>query len=175
MRLFLTLLISMSCVISCSQDKPSQPMCRVIKDHYENLSGNAGCVIRVGKDILALTHRASGKLDIPGGTSDGEQESAQCTAHRETWEETGFNVEVGQLLGSNDNGFRYYACTLDDDFGGEIQSFPVPEWASIEVKAIQLKNPFVTIPNDWRFPDQLIDMRDMFNQMGSEQEHNHDR
>lgn len=165
MRLISILLISFTSLVSCTSEIPSQPMCRVDQDHYENVSANAACVIRVGKNILALTHRTSGKFDLPGGTSDGEQESAQCTAHRETWEETGFNVEVGQFLGSNANGFRFYACTLDDDFGGEFVSFPVPGWANIEVKTIQLINPFVTTPNEWRFPDQLIKIRGMFNQI----------
>ncbi len=165
MRLLFILSISITCLISCSDEKPSQPMCRVVKDHHENLSSNAGCLIRVGTDILAITHRRSGKLDIPGGTTDGELESAQCTAHRETWEETGFNVEVGQFLGSNENGFRFYACTLDDDFGGLINSFPVPTWANIEVKQIQLVDPFVTNPKEWRFPEELIKMRGMFNEI----------
>lgn len=115
--------------------------------------------------MLALTHLYSQKYDVPGGTSAGENESAQCTAHRETWEETGFNVEVGALLGISEQGFHLYACELDDDFDGLITDFPVPKWSKTEVDTIELVDPFVTTPNEWRFPEQLILYRGMFNQI----------
>ncbi len=139
-------------------------MCRVDSQYAENLSGNAGCLIRVAGKMVVLTHRQSGKLDIPGGTAD-EGESAQCTAHRETFEETGFNVEVGQHLGTNERNFHFFACTLAGNFTGELQRFPVPDWSKSEVSAIMLRDPFVTTGKAWRFEDQLIPLRGMFNQV----------
>lgn len=161
-HLTLLLLISQKALA----ETPSPPMCRINKAHFEAVPGNAGCVIKVGKTILTITHRDSEKYDVPGGRSNGETESAQCTAHRETWEETGFNVEVGELLGINEDRFRYYACTLDDDFGGKIFTFPLPDWAEREVIGIQLVDVFDTQHFHWRFPDQLILLRDMFNKVG---------
>src|SRR5690606_32082707 len=114
--------------------------------------------------MITIEHRLTGKLDIPGGTSEGD-ESAQCTAHRETWQETGFNVKVGKLLGVKDNGFRFYQCQLSGDFTGELKQFSVPDWSANEVTAIQLKDPFVTRDTDWRYPDELIEIRGMFNQV----------
>lgn len=137
-------------------------MCRVDSRFEENISANAGCVIKVNNKLLTLTHKVSGKLDIPGGTANGS-ESAQCTAHRETWEETGFNVEVGELLGSNNNGFRYYACKLSGNFIGDITDFPVPEWTQSEVSAINLNDPYLLTDEQWRFQNRLIKLRDMFN------------
>ena len=114
--------------------------------------------------MVVLTHRQSGKLDIPGGTANAD-ESAQCTAHRETFEETGFNVEVGKHLGTNQRDFHFFACTLAGDFTGELQRFPVPYWSETEVSAIMLKDPFATRANAWRFQDQLVPLRAMFNQV----------
>ncbi|UAA38054.1 NUDIX domain-containing protein [Paraneptunicella aestuarii] len=147
-------------------------MCRINQDFYEDISSNAGCIVRVGDRILSLTNRKSSKFDIPGGNMI-VGESAQCTAHRETWEETGFNVEVGEYLGTSPKGFRFYACELDDDFGGKVQKFPVPDWAQFEVVSIQLVDPFITSPKEWRFPDQVVQIRDMFNHIGSEEHKAH--
>lgn len=151
-------------IFSCSGEYPADPVCRVNSQYQESIQANAGCLIRVGNQLVTIGHRLSGKLDIPGGTQTGD-ESAQCTAHRETWQETGFNVEVGQLLGVQENGFRFYQCTLAGDFTGEIKQFPVPDWASTEVTAIELKDPFVTRDTDWRYPDELVEIRGMFNQI----------
>ncbi|MDN4503543.1 NUDIX hydrolase [Alteromonadaceae bacterium BrNp21-10] len=151
-------------VISCSSEQPADPICRIDDRHFDTHSGNAGCVIRLQNRLMSITHRLSGKYDIPGGTS-ASQETAQCTAHRETWQETGFNVEVGELLGEKDNGFRFYQCTLSGNFTGEISQFPVPDWSQSEVTAIQLVDPFATPAKQWRYPDELILLRDMFNKV----------
>ena len=113
---------------------------------------------------MTIRHKYSGKLDLPGGTSD-PGESAQCTAHRETWEETGFNVEVGELLATKESGFQFYACSLAGGFTGEINEFPVPEWAKSEVTGIQLVDPFVIDAESLRFEEDLLLIRQMFNQV----------
>ena len=155
--------LSVGFLVACTDAPPANPMCRVVKTETPAPAANAGCIVRVGNTILALTHLYSQKYDVPGGTSAGADESAQCTAHRETWEETGFNVEVGALLGVSEHGLQFYACELDDDFDGLITDFPVPSWSKTEVNGIQLVDPFVTLPNEWRYPEQLILYRDMFN------------
>lgn len=137
-------------------------MCRIDRDHYEDVSANAGCIIRVGQKVLTLNHRITGKLDVPGGTAL-DAEAAQCTAHRETWEETGFNVEVGEFLGENPRGFRFYSCELDGDYDDGTVELPVPSWSQVEVSSIQLVDPFYTSQKDWRYPDELVEIRRMFN------------
>ena len=161
--LLLPILIVSHCVMG---DAPSPPMCRIDKTYLETVTGSAGCIIRSGKALLTITHRLSHKYAIPGGKSNGETESAQCTAHRKTWEKTGFNVEIGPLLGINEDQFRYYACELDDDFDGEMLTFPTPDWTEDKVESIQLIDPFDTQHFHWRFPDRLILLRDMFNDLG---------
>ena len=165
--LLLPILLISHCAMS---DTPSPPMCRIDKAHLETVTGDAGCIIRSGKALLTITHRLSHKYAIPGGKSSGARESAQCTAHRETWEKTGFNVEVGPLLGINQDRFRYYACELDDDFDGEVLAFPTPDWTEDDVEGIQLIDPFDTQHFNWHFPDQLILLRDMFNDLGKIQQ-----
>ncbi|GAB2692825.1 hypothetical protein GCM10027170_25740 [Aliiglaciecola aliphaticivorans] len=118
----------------------------------------------MGDKLVTITQRLSGKLDLPGGTSD-TLESAKCTAHRETWEETGFNVEVQQWLGTSNNGMRFYECHLAANFDGSFTEFPVPDWANIEVASIQLVDPFTTEFNQWRYPQELTQIRQMFNKV----------
>ncbi|GGO63940.1 hypothetical protein GCM10010982_02170 [Bowmanella pacifica] len=144
-------------------------MCRVKEQTKEATPGNAACLIKIDKWLLTIGHRHSGKLDLPGGLSNGD-ESAQCTAHRETWEETGFNVEVGAFLGSNEAGFRFYACQLHGDFGSDIKEFPVPQWSRLEVSSIQLTDPFEIQSHDWRYEDELLQIRALFNQAGKTDE-----
>ncbi len=69
---------------------PDAPACRVDPQHLEaQTSANAGCAILFGGALVTTVNRASGKLDLPGGTANAG-ELAQCTAHRETWANTVF-------------------------------------------------------------------------------------
>ncbi len=143
---------------------PASPACRVSSQFEQTIKGNAACLIRLDGKLLTVTHRLTGTFDLPGGTANNN-ESAQCTAHRETWEETGFNVEVGKLIGESQQGYHFYACKLSGNFNGEIREFPVPDWSNLEVTSIQLVDPYNLHYNQWRFPDQLILVRNMFNQV----------
>ena len=69
----------------------------------------AACLIKTKDKVLLVKHRLSGKLDFPGGGLH-ENETVACTAHRETWEETGFNVEVTQYLSTTPNGLVIFGC-----------------------------------------------------------------
>lgn len=147
---------------ACDSAPPSTPMCRISDAHQDDATGNAGCFIRLGEKIVTVGNKMTGKLDMPGGLSSNN-ESAQCTAHRETFEETGFNVEVGELLNVTDNGFRIYHCLLSNDLNEGIEEFPVPDWAHSEVDFIQLTDPFDTLPGQWRYPRRHLDTLSMFN------------
>ena len=69
---------------------------------------NAGCLL-VEQDGVLLVKQWSAKWALPGGTADAG-ETAQCTAFRETWEETGLRVNVGELIHVFDNGFHLFNC-----------------------------------------------------------------
>ncbi len=69
---------------------------------------SAGCLATVN-DRLLLVEMSSGAMSPPGGRS-WPGESAQCTAHRETWEETGLDLMPVQLLDVFDTGFHLYRC-----------------------------------------------------------------
>ena len=72
-------------------------------------AANAGCFVAQGNQVLVARQR-NGLVNIPGGTSAGG-EYAECTAARETLEETGLQVDVGQLLKVYPNGFHLFRCT----------------------------------------------------------------
>ncbi|MBE1299914.1 MAG: NUDIX domain-containing protein [Alteromonadaceae bacterium] len=153
-------------VAACdSVTKPEPPVCRVDGAHIDTRSsGNAGCIIRYQDKLLVVQHRNSGAFDTPGGTSD-DGETAQCTAHRETFEETGFNVEVGKLVGEAENGFRFYQCTLHDDFGADLTEFSVPPWSSLEIEKVLMLDPYETQADQWRYKDaQLRKLLQMLNE-----------
>lgn len=161
-RFFSLAFIVSGLLAGCYQAPPSSPMCRVDTPSAENISAPAGCVIRMGDRLLTIRHKGSGKLDIPGGNPKSG-ESPKCTAHRETWEETGFNVEVQQYLGTNENGFHYYACEVAGGFDSQRTEYPVPYWSEDEVTGIQLVDPFVIGDKDWRFENRLVPLRERFN------------
>jgi len=152
---------TVSLLSACDSAPPSPPVCRISDAHLDDAKGNAGCFIRVNDKLLTIGNRRTGKLDTPGGTAEPD-ELAQCTAHRETFEETGFNVEVGKLLGEAENGFRFYHCKLAKDVGEDIDSFPVPDWSDVEVDFIKLTDPFETLASEWRYPKRHIENLDLF-------------
>lgn len=149
-------------IVACRSESPSEPTCRVADDEVENVLGDAVCLVRVDKFILTINKKGEQKLTLPTGKSD-EQESAQCTAHRATWEMTGFNLEVSRFLGVDKYGNRFYHCALDAGFNGEIKEFPVPNWSTKYTSKIRLVDPFVTTDKAWQRPDDLVFIRDMFN------------
>lgn len=152
----------------CDSAPPETPMCRVNDAHVDEAHGDAGCIIRVNNKLVTLGGIRAGHLDIPGGKGKAD-ELSQCTAHRETFEETGFNVEVGKLLGVAENGFRFYHCTLPDDVGADIDKFPVPEGAKSEVAFIKLTDPFDTLASEWRYPKRHIENLKLFNMTNPEE------
>lgn len=71
---------------------------------------SAGCLTLVHNRVLVV-ESSFGGITPPGGKSkDGE--SAQCAAHRETWEETGLDLMPRQLLQVFDTGFHLYYCEI---------------------------------------------------------------
>ena len=137
-------------------------MCRVLDSAYEHHQGAGACVVRINELLLTLSY--DNGLSLPQAQALGE-ESAQCTAHRATWQNTGFNVEVGKRLATDDHNTRYYQCTLAGQFDGELTQFPVPDWAPDALNGIQLYDPFELQPHQWHDQEQLVFIRGLFNQI----------
>ena len=79
--------------VGCTVEAPA---CRVDPEHVDERRTNSICIVRSGSRVLAIVNRLSGKLDLPGGRREGD-ETGQCTAHRELWEETGIDARTGVL------------------------------------------------------------------------------
>ena len=132
------------------------PACRVDPAFVDTSRSNSDCVVRNGDRVLAIVHRFSGKLDLPGGRREGE-ETGQCTAHREAWEETGLDVTVGRLLIER-NSTMMFDCRLPANVD-PARDFSVPPWGLVEVSGIEWVDPSEQEPADWRFPGELETVR----------------
>ena len=103
MRVFrVSLLITVLVLSACSR----QPDCSVTSGDMGVPS--AGCLAVDNGEVL-LVKIMGGTYGPPGGSVDSS-ESAQCAAERETWEETGVQVNARELAAEFDNGFRLYWC-----------------------------------------------------------------
>jgi len=140
------------------------PDCRIAPGSESQLQGNAGCIIKIDDKMLIVRHQKTGKLSPPAGTAI-EGETAQCTAHRETWEETGVEVRVGKLLKSFDNQFHLFHCLAVD----EVTELQVPEPFRHEICEILFLNPALSSDEDWRFPEQVPGIRDAFKRISNQQ------
>ena len=69
---------------------------------------SAGCFY-VQDDKLLVVQDWMGKVSLPGGLGK-RGESAQCTAYRETWEETGLLLEPGERVAGFKESFFLYRC-----------------------------------------------------------------
>ena len=105
----------------------------------------AGCLTVVHGKMLVVDSRTGG-LTPPGGKSK-EGESAQCTAHRETYEETGLDLFPRELLAVFETGFHLYSCDIHAGSG------------HIKPAVMEVKRGFWLDLSDfdsvqWRYPGQ---------------------
>ncbi len=127
--------------------------CPRVPGQEDDRRANAGCLIVEGDKVLLLTHRWGGKLGVPGGTLEPE-ELAQCTAHRETLEETGVRVVVGERLQVMKNGFHLYRCMPAESLPEEAP-LPLPAAARLEISDIGWYSLADLRRADWRFAYQF--------------------
>ena len=137
--------------------------CRIAPGLESQLQGNAGCVIRIDNKMLIVRHQKTGKLSPPAGTAK-KGETAQCTAHRETREETGVEVTVGKLLKEFDSQFYLFHCTVVNQAVIRIPEdrLAVPSDRTDEIDEVFFIDPLVLSNDSWRFPEQLPDIRVAF-------------
>ena len=106
---------------------------------------SAGCLAVVhGKILVVDSHK--GGVTPPGGKAFSG-ESAQCAAHRETFEETGLSLLPRQLVHVFDTGFHLYYCEIHAESG------------TIAPESMEVKRGFWLPVEDfdkvhWRFPGQ---------------------
>ncbi|GAB3099127.1 NUDIX hydrolase [Aestuariicella hydrocarbonica] len=117
---------------------------------------SAGC-LAVHQHRLLVVQGINQKISIPGG-SGNPQEPAHCTAHRETWEETGLNVRPTKLVRVFDNGFHLFEC----QWGAEVQAQQPPKQSEVldtppfflEIRQAMWLNSKDFAQYEWRFPEQ---------------------
>ncbi|HAQ49614.1 MAG TPA: DNA mismatch repair protein MutT [Glaciecola sp.] len=165
-RLFFIYLILLVNVTGCTTEMPPAPYCRAQQQDTDNYiyaadSSNAGCLIRFEHQTLLITHRFSQRLDIPGGGAQTD-ESLACTAHRETFEETGLNVEVLFPVAQTKHGMIIFACIADDMININHFPRPSPSFALTESVQVSLYDLFDLEQESFRFEDDLVPFRDAF-------------
>lgn len=107
---------------------------------------SAGCLTAVDGRLLVVEYH-SGKLSPPGGKAK-EGESAQCAAHRETYEETGLDLLPVVLAATFDTGFKLYFCNMHSGSGELHVDNP------LEIRRARWL-PLDQVPkSSWRFPGQ---------------------
>lgn len=131
-------------LLSGCEVSASAPPCpyQLTGDH----APSAGCFSVQGGKLLVV-QGLNHKLSPPGG-GNKSGESAQCTAHRETWEETGLALRPTKLLAVFDTGFHLYRCERLPDSGG------IDPPLRFEVRAAFYLAPEEFDKWQWRFPGQ---------------------
>jgi 8-oxo-dGTP pyrophosphatase MutT (NUDIX family) len=141
-------LVAMLVLASCTGEGPVCPYAGT-----GDSAPSAGC-FSVSGDGLLLVQDLNGRLSPPGGSST-PGESAQCTAFRETWEETGLRLQPRELLQVFDTGFHLYRCERDAA-SGEID--PPPRFEVSDAFYL----PAERFDNyEWRYPEQQLLLQEM--------------
>ena len=114
------------------------------------------------KMLLVLEDKKTGKYHLPQGKRQAN-ESAQCVAHKQTWLNTGFNVQVSTYLGDINPSHSVFYCQTKAGVDQSLMPMQPPAWVNAKVKSIQLVDPFRIQPSQWQQYDELIKVRGMFN------------
>lgn len=149
----LIVLLSMSSIAAaCQKSTISLP----------NVKGSAGCLIKMDGFLLAVKTVKSGKWDIPSGKSE-EGETADQTAVRETFEETGLKVEAIKLLENFDNEFYVYECRVKEGKPIDLNhKLALPEKAIDEIAEAAFVRIEELTPANTRYPSVLQRICDLF-------------
>ncbi|MEZ5572776.1 MAG: NUDIX hydrolase [Halioglobus sp.] len=117
------------------------------------MAPSAGCFASSAEGLL-MVQGLNGEVSLPGGSSK-PGESAQCTAFRETWEETGLRLQPGELLRVFSTGFHLYHCE-HAVWSGEIDPRP-----RLEVRAAFYLPAEKFGSYEWRFEDEQAPLKAM--------------
>jgi undecaprenyl-diphosphatase len=125
---------------------------------------SAGCLIRLGDRALLVRDAWSRRLSLPGGGGE-PGENARQTAVRETLEETGLRVRVGETL-RQWPWFTIFSCEPEErvtllTFADGVRLIPPPSSLN-EIEEVVAADPSLVPARDWRFPDQADAVIDAF-------------
>lgn len=100
-------------------------------------NSNAGCIIVIDNKALFVKQAIGRKLSLPGGTKK-PNETAPCTAARETFEETGIDVIVKKQLKKLNNSFIVYQC---QPINTDITNLNLKYRKFLEISTIKINQP----------------------------------
>jgi 8-oxo-dGTP diphosphatase len=140
------MLLGAALLVALSGCADSAPACPFAGTGHS--AASAGCFLASSEGLLVV-QGMNGKLSPPGGSSV-PGELAQCTAFRETLEETGLRLQPRELLRIFETGFHLYRCERDGQ-SGEID--PPLYW---EVRAAFYLPVDQFDDYEWRFPNQQL-------------------
>ena len=127
------------------------------------------CVVRADNQIVLVDELITGYLSLPGGTVVSGEPPA-VAAQRETWEEAGLSVTVGDVLGYTDSAV-VYDCISDSEVisyqaQNELGGFELPIWFAphygVEVSRAMLLSPTELEENQYRYPEQWSEINAFF-------------
>jgi 8-oxo-dGTP diphosphatase len=155
----LCLLLLTPLLIACRDLPPACPF-----TGQGELAPSAGCFAYQDGKVL-LVQYYSGSVSPPGGSAESG-EIAQCTAHRETWEETGLSLMPGPRLAVFDTGFHLYQCSVVDE--GQAPNGPAAEVRrTLWLPRAELEQV------SWRFAGQGEVLRQLIEQLDDTDEREH--
>ena len=137
----------------------------ILPDHI----AGALCVVRADNQIVLVDELITGQLSLPGGTVVSGEDPA-IAAQRETWEEAGLSVTVGDVLGYTDSAV-IYDCISDSEVisyqaRNELGGFELPIWFAphygVEVSRAMLLPPTALPANQYRYPEQWSEINELF-------------
>lgn len=129
------------CLAACTAKPPPCPF-----HGPGDRAPSAGCLSLVHGQMLVV-EGWDGRVSPPGGHTRVD-ESAQCAAHREAWEEAGLDLEVGGLVHTFETGFNLYRCDIHPGSGA------IDPHAFTEVKRAYWLPVADFERVEWRFPRQ---------------------
>ncbi|MGF1849738.1 NUDIX domain-containing protein [Vibrio lentus] len=127
------------------------------------------CVVRADNQIVLVDELITGHLSLPGGTVVSGEPPA-IAAQRETWEEAGLSVTVGDVLGYTDSAV-VYDCISDSEVisyqaRNELGGFELPIWFAphygVEVSRAMLLPPTELEAKQYRYPEQWPEINEFF-------------
>ncbi|WP_368484428.1 bifunctional NUDIX hydrolase/phosphatase PAP2 family protein [Vibrio diazotrophicus] len=127
------------------------------------------CLIKADDKIVLVKEIITKQLSIPGGTIK-PGEPPQLAAQRETWEETGIVVTVGEELGHTDKAV-FFNCVSSSEivayqYRNSMGGYELPIWFAphygVEVSSAMLIDPLYVDAEQYRFPNEWDSTIEMF-------------